>query len=86
MNDNTVVVVSSNVESSKYHIDSMTLRFCGVPTVKQVLIVAKKYAMSCSVKPDFNSRHFEIHMVADGLYTKVQFYPCVSNAVKTISR
>jgi len=78
-------IVSSTIEDNKYYIQSITLRFIGAPTVKQVLATAKHYSMGGGLKPDFDNPNFEIHMTPDGEYTKVQFYPCISTNIKTTS-
>jgi len=80
------VVNGITVERNKYYLDSMTLIFDGVPTSKQALIAAKKYAMGCAVKPDFNNKSLEIHLIPSGRQCKVQFYPCVKNAVGPMHR
>lgn len=74
-------VVGNTVENNKYYLDSLTLRFNGVPTVKQAIYAAKAFVFGCSVKPDFDHPLFEVHMVPDNGFTKVQFYPNVRNTV-----
>ena len=79
-------VVGNTVENNRYHFESLTLRFNGVPTVKQAVYAAKTFVIGCSVKPDFNNPLFEVHMVPDNELTKVQFYPNVRNTIKTTNR
>ena len=78
-------VVGNSVDSNKYHLESLTLKFQGAPTVKQAVHAAKMLSQGCSVKPDFDSPFFEVHMVPDGGLTKVQFYPNVRNTIRATS-
>lgn len=78
-------VVSNSVENNKYHLESLTVKFCGAPTVKQAIHAAKMLSSGCSVKPDFDNQDLEVHMVPENGLTKVQFYPNVKNTVKTTS-
>lgn len=80
------IVTGLSVENNKYHLESMTLRFAGAPTVKQAVAVAKHYSKGVSIKPDFANPNFEVHMAPDGDNVKVQFFPCVKNLVKTTNR
>jgi hypothetical protein len=77
------LVVSNTVENSKYHLESMTLRFQGAPTVRQAVWAAKSLSLGCSVKPDFDNPNLEVHMTPEGGLTKVQFYPNVKNTIRT---
>lgn len=75
-------IVRNSIEKNKYNVNSMTLHFFGRPTIKQVLLAAKSYALGCSVKPDFANPNLEVHFGTDGDFVRVQFSPNVSNTIR----
>lgn len=76
------MIVSCTVESNKYSMSSLTLRYSNPPTRNQIISDAKKLAKCTNIQPNFKDKNFEIHITTDGELSKVQFYPSVYKSIK----